>query len=142
MPTQHLFSFEKGERIYRKKQIEQIFSGGKSRAFSAFPIKMVYCSTNRINKEAQVQVLISVSKRHFKHAVKRNRIKRQIREAYRLNKHILLSCLQKDKTEGFDLAFLWQDNKLYNSEEVHLKVANLLQRLAEKQRKNTIEAQE
>ena len=58
MPTQHLFSFEKGERIYRKKQIEQIFSGGKSRAFSAFPIKMVYCSTNRRNKEAQVQVLL------------------------------------------------------------------------------------
>jgi len=80
--------------------------------------------------EAPVQTLVSVSKRHFKRAVKRNRVKRQIREAYRLNKQLIHNAaLQSDKQ--LYIAFIWQADKLYETVEVKGCVKALLQRVAE-----------
>lgn len=67
-----------------------MFAGG-SRSFSIFPLRVVWLPAEEL--DVQASILISVSKRRFKRAVKRNRIKRQIREAYRLNKQILLAPL-------------------------------------------------
>lgn len=67
-----------------------MFAGG-SRSFSIFPLRVVWLPVEEL--DVQASILISVSKRRFKRAVKRNRIKRQIREAYRLNKQILLAPL-------------------------------------------------
>ena len=83
------------------------------------------------NEAAQVSILVSVPKRHFKHAVKRNRVKRQVREAYRLNKHILLDALS-DKPYGVALAFIWLDKELHSSEYLTSKIKSLLGRLADK----------
>ena len=60
-----------------------MFEGGVSKSFSIFPIRVVYMPVEQ--GEAPASILISVSKRRFKRAVKRNRVKRQIREAYRKN---------------------------------------------------------
>ena len=57
-----------------------MFAGG-SRSFSNFPLRVVWLPVEEL--DVQASILISVSKRRFKRAVKRNRIKRQIREAYR-----------------------------------------------------------
>ena len=83
-------TLRKPERLNRKKIIERMFAGG-SRSFSLFPLRVVYLPVPDL--EAQAAILVSVSKRRFKRAVKRNRVKRQIREAYRLNKHLLLPAL-------------------------------------------------
>ena len=80
----------KPERLNKKKIIEKMFAGG-SRSFSIFPLRVVWLPVEEL--DVQASILISVSKRRFKRAVKRNRIKRQIREAYRLNKQILLAPL-------------------------------------------------
>lgn len=64
-------------------------------------------------------------KRYFKHAVDRNRVKRQVREAYRNNKHIL------PEGSPLNLAILWLDSKHYPTATVEKKVRNLLQRCAE-----------
>ena len=56
-----------------------MFEGGVSKSFSIFPIRVVYMPVEQ--GEAPASILISVSKRRFKRAVKRNRVKRQIREA-------------------------------------------------------------
>ena len=63
---------------------------GGSRSCSLFPLRVVYLPVEEL--EADASILISVSKRRFKRAVKRNRVKRQIREAYRVNKHELLNA--------------------------------------------------
>lgn len=77
------FSYPKKEKLKSQKLIEQLFSDGKS--VSAFPLRMVYLKT-AFEENVQFKTGVSVSKRNFKNAVDRNRIKRLLREAYRLNK--------------------------------------------------------
>ena len=77
-----------------------------------------------------VSLLISVSKRHFKHAVDRNRAKRLIREAYRLNKGLLLDHLPEDTQ--LDLAFIWMSDELCDYAIIETKMKTILQRIAEK----------
>ena len=72
-----------------------------------------------------------VPKKRFKRAVKRNRVKRQVREAYRKNKHILLDAL-KDSGRKIAIAFIWLDNELHESADVEAKVVKLLQLTAER----------
>ncbi|GAB3534187.1 ribonuclease P protein component [Pontibacter brevis] len=81
-----LYTFSKEERLCSKRLIALLFSKGSS--FNVYPLRFVYYTPQDV-PPGQPQVLISVSKRYFKRATDRNRLKRQIREAYRLNKHIL-----------------------------------------------------
>ena len=81
---------------------------------------------------ADISILISVPKKRFKHAVKRNLVKRQIREAYRQNKYILLDVLKAKETNfKIILAFIWLDNKIYSTKLVENKVKKLLTHIAE-----------
>ncbi len=80
------YSFPKEERLRSKKLITELFRTGSS--FNLYPLRFVLLKHSEPS-ETPAQVLISVSKKYFKKAVDRNRLKRQIREAYRLNKHIL-----------------------------------------------------
>ncbi|MBQ0021292.1 MAG: ribonuclease P protein component [Bacteroidales bacterium] len=75
-----------------------------------------------------VQVMMSVSKRHFKHAVDRNRVKRQLREAYRLNKHILTPHLEG---KHIVIAFIWLSDNLFESSVLQTKMQKLLHRISE-----------
>lgn len=78
------FTFKKPERLSSKKEIQELFKNGSS--FYLYPFKVVTLP----NVESKVhQVLFSVPKRIFKHAVDRNLLKRRMREAYRLHKHLL-----------------------------------------------------
>ncbi|AUP79450.1 ribonuclease P protein component [Flavivirga eckloniae] len=76
-------SYPKKEKLKSKKLIEQLFKEGRS--VSAFPLRLVYLET-RFDEDLIAKTGVSVSKRNFKTAVDRNRIKRLLREAYRLNK--------------------------------------------------------
>ena len=81
-----------------------MFEGGVSKSFSIFPIRVVYMPVEQ--GEAPASILISVSKRRFKRAVKRNRVKRQIREAYRKNKSLLVDELQR-REQRLAVAFIY-----------------------------------
>ena len=78
-----------------------------------------------------VSLLISVPKKRFKQAVKRNRVKRQIREAYRMHKALLTAPLEQ-AGKKVAVAFIWLDNELHDSCEVTEKVKKLLQITAER----------
>jgi len=106
----------KKERICRNRQIESLFDSKQNRAFNAFPVRMV-C----IPGEEGNQMMVSVPKRQFKHAVDRNRVKRQIREAYREHKHLL-------DGKSMAMAFVWQANRHLPSKDVSGRVLRLLEK--------------
>ncbi|MBD2768710.1 ribonuclease P protein component [Hymenobacter sp. BT664] len=87
-PISRRYTFPKEEHLCRKKLIEELFSKQGS-SFGVYPLRIVWVASPAPTA-APPQVLISVSKRTFKRAVDRNRLKRLIREAYRLNKYRLL----------------------------------------------------
>ncbi|NQX93083.1 MAG: ribonuclease P protein component, partial [Flavobacteriales bacterium] len=76
-------TFRKTERLTHKKLIELTFKEGEK--VKAFPFLFVYRWTEP-RSESPVQVMMSVGKRNFKKAVDRNKIKRLMKEVYRLNK--------------------------------------------------------
>lgn len=131
MPVTDNHTLGKDERLCKMTLIEKMFGGGKSSSMVDFPLRLVYMRTDKSDCDC-VKILVSVSKRHFKRSVKRNRVKRQIREAYRKNKCILLDTIGDDAGYGMALAFIWLADKLYSSAAIERKAANLLQRLAEK----------
>ena len=125
------YTFSKEERLCSKKLIERLFAGG-NRSFPAFPLRVVYMPLSVDENPTDVSILISVPKKRFKHAVKRNQVKRQVREAYRLNKHILIDSLKaQESPKKMALAFIWLDNKIHSTNEVEYKVKKLLHHIAE-----------
>jgi len=132
MPASGALTLSKEERLCGRTLIEKLFGGGGSRSIAAFPLRLVYMKTERHEGEPAVRMMISVPKKHFKRAVKRNRVKRQVREAFRLNKSVLLTKLQERQDTALALAFIWLDDEQRASDEVESKVLNLLHRVAEK----------
>lgn len=119
------FGLKKAERLCGKKAIDALFAGTDSKSLSAYPIRIVF----RPTEEAGIRILVSVSKKRFRHAVDRNRVKRQLREAYRLNKHILASTEQS--TLGMDIAFIWLTDKHQPSDLITKKMIMLLEKIAQ-----------
>lgn len=132
-------SFQKRERMVSRKLIDTLFGacpakqGLESRgsqSMAAYPLRAVYIKKVRARDDAPVQVLVSVPKKHFKHAVDRNRIKRQVREAFRQHKQLLYEALAEQ--EQLLLAFIWLSDEHYPSQHVESRVVSMMQRVAEK----------
>ena len=124
-----IYTLCKAERLNSKILIGKMFEGGISKSFSIFPIRVVYMPVEQ--GEASASILISVSKRRFKRAVKRNRVKRQIREAYRVNKHELLNALAEKKCR-LVIAFIYLSDQLTESSVIEERVKIALARIVEK----------
>jgi ribonuclease P protein component len=120
--------FKKREHLVSTRLIETLFSSG-SYSMSAFPLRAVFKKVSRSQIEVPVQILISVPKKRFKHAVDRNRVKRQVREAYRHCKQPLFDAI--DDNESLLLAFLWISDRQATSATVARQVERLVGRIAE-----------
>jgi len=84
------FTYLKKEKLKSKKLIDQLFAEGQS--VSAYPLRLVYLGTT-FDDNVLAKTGVSVSKKNFKTAVDRNRIKRLLRECYRLNKVVYFNNL-------------------------------------------------
>jgi len=120
-------SFKKQERIVSQKLIDELFLSGKSHSLAAFPLRAVFMYIERQEGAQPIQVLMSVPKKRFKHAVDRNRVKRQLREAYRHHRDILLNHIPDDKSIA--LAFIWLSDAHVPSAVVEKRVVSLLKRI-------------
>lgn len=90
--------FQHGERLKSRKEIERLFKAG-SHACMGYPLRLVWRPMERRRSEFPVQMTVSVSKKRFKRAVDRNRVKRLVREAYRLNKSALFEELAAEEQQ-------------------------------------------
>ena len=120
-------TFRKQERIVSHQLLETLFEKGDSQSLAAYPLRVIYTQTERRPDCAETQILISVPKKRFKHAVDRNKVKRQVREAYRKNKHLLSGSVSEGKQ--LLIAFVWLSDKHCTSAEVEKRVVSLLQKM-------------
>lgn len=123
------YTFRKAERLSSKIIIGKMFTGGFSKSFTIFPIRVVYMPLEQ--GEAPAAILVSVSKRRFKRAVERNRVKRQLREVYRRNKHLLTDELQR-REQRLAIAFIYLSDELFATAELENGMKTALQRISEK----------
>ena len=124
LPMPKRFRFPKTERLKSRKGIDDLFATGKS--VSVFPVRAVYKFS--VAEEAGIKAGVSVSKRHFKKAVDRNRIKRLLREAYRLQKEEVVMKAEQAGVSGV-VFFLYTDKTIAGFEAMKIAVGKCLHRL-------------
>lgn len=122
------YTLSKAERLSRKRDIDLLFAEGQS--FIAYPLRVVYTVTDG-QRSVPASILISVSKKKFKRAVKRNAVKRQIRESYRLRKSVLHEPLL---TAGkfLTIAFIYLEKELVSYENMEKAMEKAVRMLGEK----------
>lgn len=129
MSAAERFTLSKEERICSKKLINELFTGN-GRSMTAFPLRVVFMKGTIVDDQPRAAMLVSVPKRYFKHAVDRNRVKRQVREAFRRNKSIITQNLTDDH-EAVAMAFVWLTDEKFPSSEVENRMVRLLTRISE-----------
>lgn len=102
LPPSPDFTLKKTERLCSKKAFEFLFANGKT--VFQHPLKLIYALQKTVGM-GSIQVAFGASKRNFKRANKRNRVKRLLREAYRHHKlnpregenlHIMIMYISKE----------------------------------------------
>lgn len=119
------FTLGKQERLKSKKLIENLYKNGKS--IKVFPFRMVYLQIEHTS-DFPVQVGVSVAKRNFKKAPDRNRLKRLMRECYRLQKGIVYETIKEPYV--FMISYIGNEEKPYS--ELYSKMNALLNLFVEK----------
>jgi ribonuclease P protein component len=123
------FTFQKKDKLKSRKQTQFLFAKGQS--MNAFPIKLIY--TIESNEPGSLQTGVGAPSRTFRKAVARNRVKRLLREGFRLERPDFLrssaSALNKLRVNLF---FLYTDATVISQKEIQEKIKQLLSRLSEK----------
>lgn len=124
LTIEHRHTFKSDEKLKSEKLIQLLFKKGKS--FAHFPLRIIYIQSEK--NYSHLQATFSVSSKNFRKAVQRNRIKRLMREAYRLQKEPLLSKL-KDDQKNLIVFIIYNNNALPEFDNIFEKMGVALQQL-------------
>lgn len=119
----------KAERIHSRLVVESLFSSRNS-SIAVYPLRIVWTIDESTEGTAPASILVSVPKKRMHNAVDRNRMKRMVREAYRLNKQILLSRLE-GSGRHVDIAFICIADNVPTSSQVSKSVVKALARISD-----------
>ena len=129
MPLSTQFTYQKKDKLKSRKQTQFLFAKGQS--MNAFPIKLIY--TLESNEPGSVQTGVGAPSRTFRKAVDRNRVKRLLREGYRLERpEFIASSVDALNKLRVNLFFLYTDATVISQKEIQEKIKQLLSRLSEK----------
>lgn len=112
-------TFPKSEKLCGDQAVDRVYKGGKR--FVVWPMRVTYMPV----EGAPTEVLVWAPKSLFKHAVDRNRLRRLMREAYRLNKQVLL-----DADKHYHLALNYIDKEMQDYKTINKAMVKILKRLA------------
>ncbi len=121
-------TFKKHERLCSRLLMDRLFQGD-NRSVSAYPIRAVFLPVERSEQQG-VSVLISVPKKRFHDAVDRNRVKRQLREAYRKHKHALIEQMS-EREQGLLIAFVYVSPQIESTDYIEKRMTRLLGKISE-----------
>jgi ribonuclease P protein component len=124
--TAKTFSYSRSEKLKSRKLLDKLFLEGKS--LNAFPLKLIYLCQEK-SPELSIVAGVGVSSRNFKKAVDRNRIKRLLRESYRLQKNLLAGLVKTEKT--WQLFFMYTGKELPELTVIHAKMQLLMHKLVD-----------
>jgi len=125
------FTLSKIEKLKKENQIKTVFGSGLRSI--KYPLR---ANWNYLESDTAVKVLFGASKKNFKSAVHRNKVKRLMREAYRLNKIKLVEfCLQRNVKIG--ISFIYIGNEIPTFEYISTKMILLLEQLIVQIEENT-----
>ena len=119
----------KYERICKENDIQALFDKGAG--VSVYPYRVIFLFRKDESRPVTVRVLVSVSKKRFHHAFKRNRVKRLMREAWRKNKAPLYEICQKDNI-SVDVALVYTATVIHSYEEMFAKTKKAVNELINK----------
>ncbi len=123
MQTAQRYFLKKDDRLKSRKAIEVIFANAKS--FSNFPFRVLWLV---VENEIGLKAGFSASTKNFKKATDRNKIKRLMREAYRLQKNDLTFQLETNN-KGLDLFFIYTGKEVPKYNLVYEKMDTVLKRI-------------
>ena len=121
-------TFKKSERLCSRLLMDRLFQGD-NKSVSAYPLRAVFLPVSA-DEQKGVSVLISVPKKRFHDAVDRNRVKRQIREAYRKQKHALIEKIG-EREQGLLIAFIYVSAQIESTAYIEKRLARLLDKIDE-----------
>ena len=123
----------KYERICKENDIALLFDKGLG--VSVYPYRVIYLFRHDEERPVTVRLLISVSKKRFHHAFKRNRVKRLMREAWRRSKRPLYEICQKDNI-SVDVALVYTATVIHSYDEMLAKTKKAVQEIVKRYEKH------
>ena len=129
----HTHTFTRAERLKSRKVIEQLFKQGQS--FAQYPLRLVWTVMEERQSDFPAQFALTVPKKKFKKAVQRNRIRRLMREAYRLNKSSLYNALQEAEKQ-VALLVIYTGQETMTFAEIEAAMQQMLRRFVKKWRQS------